>query len=84
MQTVSISQLRANFKKYLDDVSQSLDVLIVPRTSEDDAVVIMSLKEYNSHIETGHLLSSDANRQRLQESISELKEGKTRTFDLPE
>ncbi len=84
MQSVSVSQLRSNFKKYLDDVSKSLDVLIIPRTTEDDAVVIMSLKEYNSLNETGHLLSTTANRLRLQDSINQLRSGKTQKFDISE
>ena len=82
MQAVSISQLRNNMKKYLDEVTNSSDTLIVSRTVEEEAVVIISLKEYNALTETGHLLSTAANRNRLRESMDQLESGSTRKFDL--
>jgi antitoxin YefM len=62
MKVVSSSKLRSNMKKYLDDISRQTE----------EAVVLISLKEYNSLTETGHLLSTAANRERLMESIDQL------------
>lgn len=82
MKAITVSALRKGMKEYFDYVSQSREVIIVPRTREEDTVVIISIQEYNSLLETEHLLSTKNNRSRLQDSINQMLEGKTISYNL--
>lgn len=72
MRAITISNLRSRISYFFNLVSTSSEVLIIPRTNSDDAVVILSLKEYNALTETNYLMSSEANRKRLMESIEQM------------
>ncbi len=76
MIAANYTEFRTHLKKYLDDVEHNQETLIVKRGSGKGTVVI-SLEEYNSIMETVHLLSSKTNAERLFQSIQQMKEGKT-------
>lgn len=82
MKAVTMSSLRKDLKSYLDFVTKSLEVIIVPRNKDNDAVVIMSIQEYNSLKETEYLLSTKANQKRLADSINQISEEKNIVFKL--
>ena len=58
MKKVTISTLRKEMKEYFDYVSKSMGVIIIPSNKENEAIVIISIQEYNSLLETEHLLST--------------------------
>lgn len=74
MKVITYSAARQALAKTMNDVVQDRDPVIVTRR-KGEAVVIMSLEEYQSLEETAHLLRSPENTRRLLESIIELERG---------
>jgi len=83
MEAVSYSDLRKNLKSYLDHVFQDNDPLIVTRKNNEN-VVMISIDEYNSLIETNYLMANEANAKHLMKSIHQLKTKKIKKRELLE
>ena len=60
MLTTTISEFRRDIKRYIDNVIENFETLIINR-GKDNGVVVMSLDEYNSLTATQHELSSKIN-----------------------
>jgi antitoxin YefM len=75
MIATNFSEFRTDLKKFLDSVEDNNETLIIKRKTGKGTVLI-SLEEYNSIMETMHILSSKKNADGLYESIKQMKEGK--------
>ena len=83
MLAANFTEFRTGLKDFLDNVESNNETLIIKRGAGRGAVV-MSLTEYNSLMETLHLLSSKANADRLYESMAQMREGKVVRKDIAE
>jgi antitoxin YefM len=81
MIAANYSEFRSSLKSYLDNVEENNETLIIKRKTGKGTVMI-SLEEYNSIMETLHLLSSKKNSKRLFDSIDQMKKGKTTVKEL--
>ena len=81
MKVVNFSDARNRLKTVLDEVANDRAYTIISRRDADDAVV-MSLDQFNSLMETVHLLKSPANASHLAKSIKQYQSGKTVERDL--
>ena len=74
MIAANFTEFRTELKKYLDEVENNQETLIIKRGAGKGTVMI-SLEEYNSIMETVHLLSSRKNAERLFDSIQQMGSG---------
>lgn len=81
MDVLTYSDTRANLKDVMDRVVNDRRPVVVTR-QKAEAVVMVSLSDWNAMEETMHLLSTPANVEALRESVQQLDAGKGRVRKL--
>lgn len=83
MNAISYTAARENLASTMDKVCEDHAPIIITR-NRDQAVVMMSLEDYEALEETAYLLKSPKNAKRIMSAIDQLDAGKgtERTLDL--
>jgi antitoxin YefM len=84
MKAITYTSARENLASTMDRVCEDGAPITITRTGKGQAVVLLSLEEYEQLEETAHLLRSPANARRLLAAIESLAhgQGKERKVDL--
>lgn len=82
MKAITYSAARENLASTMQQVCDDREPVIITR-KRNQAVVMLSLEDYESIEETSYLLRSPANAKRLREAIDQLESGKGKERKLP-
>ncbi len=74
MTAITYTAARESFAATMNKVCEDHDPVIITR-KRNQAVVMLSLEDYESLQETAYLLRSPANAKRLSEGIAQLEKG---------
>ena len=75
MRSAAYKDIVTDFATFYKTVSEDLDTIIVNKEGSD-GVVMMSVNEYNSLLETIYLMSSRETMADIRQAEADLKEGK--------
>lgn len=81
MDVISYSAARQNLKSVMDKVIDDCSEVIITRRN-GQPVVMVSLDDWNSIMETDYLLSTPANAERLRRGIKQFESGKGKQREL--
>jgi antitoxin YefM len=73
--SITYTAARENLASTINGVCEDRALVVITR-NRDQAVVMLSLAEYESLQETAHLLRSPANAKRLLDSLDAIKRGR--------
>lgn len=83
MLAVNYTNLRENMKRYMDQVTDEYETMIVTRKNQKN-VVILSEESYNNLMENVYVMGNKANYDWLMESKAQLENSHCTSHDLVE
>jgi antitoxin YefM len=84
MKTTNYTDFRSRLKDYIDSVIDDSDTIVIHR-GRGRGVVLISLDEYNSRVETEYIMSSPEMVRRIKDAEKNIRDGrgkKIATSDL--
>lgn len=82
MRAMHADQAHANFTAVLDAATEDSDEVIIIRSDGKEAVIVISLQQWESIKETAHLLSNTAMAAWLSRGIAQAKAGQMQEREL--
>lgn len=83
MSTATYNEVNRNFEHFFNRVIDDADTLVVNREGAESAV-LMSMNEFNSLMETLHLLSSPETMADIRQADADLRDGKGIEINIDE
>ncbi|HEX5152433.1 MAG TPA: type II toxin-antitoxin system prevent-host-death family antitoxin [Parafilimonas sp.] len=83
MEVLNYTEFRNSLAENLNKVSKDSEIIVASR-GKGKNVVVISLAEYNSFMETIYLISTNAHSKRLDTAIEEMGNGKFKKHKLIE
>ena len=81
MKNISIKEFRKNTEKYLSKIISNTSQIIL--STGNKKAILISEKEFIGLTETSYLLSTEANRNRLETAMAQIDNKQTISYKLP-
>jgi len=81
MKNISIKEFRKNTEKYLSKIISNTSQIVL--STGNKKAILISEKEFVGLTETSYLLSTEANRNRLETAMAQIDNKQTISYKLP-
>ncbi|WP_125604594.1 type II toxin-antitoxin system Phd/YefM family antitoxin [Lapidilactobacillus bayanensis] len=83
MEAVGYTNFRNNLKKYIKQVNDDADTLVITSNSDpDEQAVLMSKRDYDAMKETMYIMNNPSLVSKIRQGLKQIDEHKTQVHEL--